>query len=366
MKSKILTLSTIAALFFIGCNKDDNNDDEQQKLAAQVAAEQAVINDVVNNVIVPTYHELDAKTNAMVTALTSLENNATDANLTAAREAWKAARTPWEQSEGFLYGPVKLPEDLDEAMDTWPVDVNAMNNIINGTASITADVIKSNPETRGFHLIEYLIWGENGNATAASLSDRQKEYLKAAAEDMKNNTAAVLNGWTKGQKYAEDFYNASKGTGKYKTTANAVSEIASGLWHIANEVAAEKIANCFNESGDPLFDKEESRFSNNSKKDFADNIRSIQNIYLGKYNGKQAKGISDLIKAKDTALDSKLKNKIQEAIDNLEAIPGTFTQAITKGNASGNAAVKKAQQTVFELRDIIEKEVNKYYAITKG
>ena len=77
MKSKILTLSTIAALFFIGCNKDDNNDDEQQKLAAQVAAEQAVINDVVNNVIVPTYHELDTKTNAMVTALTSLENNAT-------------------------------------------------------------------------------------------------------------------------------------------------------------------------------------------------------------------------------------------------------------------------------------------------
>ena len=41
MKSKILTLSTIAALFFIGCNKDDNNDDEQQKLAAQVAAEDA-------------------------------------------------------------------------------------------------------------------------------------------------------------------------------------------------------------------------------------------------------------------------------------------------------------------------------------
>ena len=91
---------------------------------------------------------------------------------------------------------------------------------------------------------------------------------------MKNNTVAVLNGWTKGQKYAEDFYNASKGTGKYKTTTNAVSEIASGLWHIANEVAAEKIANCFNESGDPLFDKEESRFSNNSKKDFADNIRN--------------------------------------------------------------------------------------------
>ena len=364
MNFKFLSLSALAITFAVGCNKDDNNDDEQNRLVAQAATEQQVINDVVDNVIIPTYQELDSKTQAMVTALTALEANTTTATFEAARKAWVEARTPWEQSEGFLYGPVKQPEDLDEAMDTWPVSVTEMNKILNGTASITADVIKSNPETRGFHLIEYLIWGLNGDAT--SLTARQKEYLKAAAQDMKNNTTAVLIGWGNAGTYNSDFKNASKGTGKYKSTANAVSEIASGLWHIANEVAAEKIANCFNEAGEPQFDKEESRFSNNSKKDFADNIRSIQNVYLGKYNGKQGKGISDLIKAKDAALDTKLKNKIQEAIDNLEAIPGTFTEAIKTGNTAGNSAVRKAQNTVFELRDIIEKELNKYYSITKG
>ena len=365
MNLRTLTLSTLAALSLVSCGKDDDNSGEAAKLAAQVAKEQEVINDVVKNVIIPTYTELNGKTKALETALTALEKSPSNATLTAARQAWKAARSPWEQSEGFLYGPVKLPEDLDEAMDTWPVDVQKMNTVLTGTAPITPAVIAQNPETRGFHLIEFLIWGENGQATAASLTARQKLYLKAAAQDMKNNTNAVLQGWTSG-KYAENFAKASAGTGKYKSTAAAVSEIASGLWHIANEVAAEKIANCFNEAGEPLFDKEESRFSNNSKKDFADNIRSIQNIYLGKYNGVQGKGLSDLVKEKDAALDAKLKAKIQEAINNLEAIPGTFTEAIVKTNAQGRAAVTKAQNTIGELRDIIEKELGKYYSISKG
>lgn len=365
MNLRTLTLSTLAALSLVNCGKDDDNSGEATRQAAQIAKEQEVINDVVKNVIIPTYTELNGKTKALETALTALEKTPSNATLTAARQAWKAARSPWEQSEGFLYGPVKLPEDLDEAMDTWPVDVQKMNTVLTGTAPITPAVIAQNPETRGFHLIEFLIWGEDGQATAASLTARQKLYLKAAAEDMKNNTNAVLQGWTSG-KYAENFAKASAGTGKYKSTAAAVSEIASGLWHIANEVASEKIANCFNEAGDPVFDKEESRFSNNSKQDFTDNIRSIQNIYLGKYNGVQGKGLSDLVKEKDAALDAKLKAKIQEAINNLEAIPGTFTEAIVKANAQGRTAVTKAQNTVGELRDIIEKELGKYYSISKG
>ena len=65
MNLRTLTLSTLAALSLVSCGKDDDNSGEAAKLAAQVAKEQEVINDVVKNVIIPTYTELNGKTKAL-------------------------------------------------------------------------------------------------------------------------------------------------------------------------------------------------------------------------------------------------------------------------------------------------------------
>lgn len=354
MNLKSLTLGALVALSFAAC-KDHDNTVEEDQLKKVAAEEQAVINDIVNNVIVPTYKGLNDKTQAMVEALTAFETGATTETLEKARTAWKEARTYWEQSEGFLYGPVKLPEDLDEAMDTWPVDDAEIDKILAGTSSYTLDTFKTNPETRGFHLIEYFIWGDN----PLSLSAIQKKFLRLATQDMKENTATVYNNWGAGQKYSNYFFTASTGNEKYKSTAAAVSEIASGLANIANEVATAKIANCFNKDGSPVYDKEESRFSKNSTRDFIDNIRSIQNVYTGKYGNKQGKGLSSLIKAKDANLDAQITSKIQQSIDDLSAIRGTFTEALT----NDKAGITKAQKSIEELRDLFDKGVTKYYTI---
>lgn len=55
-----------------------------------------------NNVIVATYANLAEKTDVLHTAVQTLADNPTAANLDAARAAWSAARSPWEQSEGFF------------------------------------------------------------------------------------------------------------------------------------------------------------------------------------------------------------------------------------------------------------------------
>ena len=354
MNLKTLTLGALVALSFAAC-KDHDNTVEEEQLKKVAAEEQAVINDIVNNVIVPTYKDLNSKADAMLGALIQFETGATTETLEKARTAWKEARTYWEQSEGFLYGPVKLPEDLDEAMDTWPVDDAEIDKILAGTSSYTLDTFKTNPETRGFHLIEYFIWDDN----PLSLSATQKKFLKLAAQDMARNTYIVHNNWGAGQKYSNYFFTASTGNEKYKSTAAAVSEIASGLANIANEVATEKIANCFNKDGSPAYDKEESRFSKNSTQDFIDNIRSIQNVYTGKYGNKQGKGLSSLIKAKDANLDAQIIGKIQESIDDLSAIRGTFTEALT----NDRAGITKAQKSIEKLRDLFDKGVTKYYTI---
>ena len=44
--------------------------------------------------------------------------------------AWITAREPWEESEAFLFGPVD-ELGLDPNMDSWPLDQNAIVQILN-------------------------------------------------------------------------------------------------------------------------------------------------------------------------------------------------------------------------------------------
>lgn len=308
-----------------------------------------VITNLTNNVIIASYQDFNTKALNLKSKISALTVG-NEAALSAAKQAWIETRSPWEKTEGFLYGPVKL-ENIDPSIDTWPVDVSAMNAILNSNQAITADLISSNPEARGFHLIEFLLWGEDGNKKASQLTARQIEYLNAAATDLQNNTQKLYSGWTAtGANYAQYFLNPSASNTKYKSEKDVLVEITQGIFTIATEVGDGKIENPLNgNNGNADPQKEESRFSNNSKADFADNIRSIKNIYLGGY-GTTGKGLSEVVKAKNAALDTEMKAKIEAAIQAIEAIPGTFSSAIV----SNRPAVKNAQDKVVELRTLIE------------
>ena len=129
-----------------------------------------------------------------------------------------------------------------------------------------------------------------------------------------------------------------------------MEEIVNGLVVIADEVANGKI-------NDPLSQQnvnlEESRFSSNSKQDFADNIRSIQNAYTGVYKGSTGLGISNVISSSNSLADKKVKQDIEDAIIAIESIPGSFTSAIFNAKSS----VENAQQKVRNLQQTLEEQI---------
>lgn len=352
MKNKLFISSLlVGSLLFQSCNESDDFGVDTENLTNK-----EVLTSLTNDVITATYKDLNDKAIVLRNAVNAFVANSNETTLQAVKQAWIDTRQPWEQSEGFLYGPVDT-EGLDPAMDTWPVDVQAMNNILNSNQAITANLIASNNEARGFHLIEFLVWGEDGSKTADQINNRQKEYLVAAAQDLQNNTQALYNGWsTSGANYGSNFINAGIDNLLYPSQRAALEEIVEGLITIADEVANGKIEDPLNSEGNtPNAELEESRFSNNSKKDFADNMRSIQNIYLGKYNI-TGKGLSTIVATKNPSLDLQMKSKITEAIEAIEAIPGTFTDAIFNNRTK----VVVAQEKVNELKNLIESQLKPY------
>lgn len=154
--------------------------------------------------------------------------------------------------------------------------------------------------------------------------------------------------------FAENFIKAGQEGSLYRSRKAALEEVGEGMVIIADEVANGKIEVPLNgNSGNAKPEAEESRFSNNSKLDFANNIRSIRNLYNGSLDGSVKTGLSAVVSKNDTALDARIETAIEEAISSIEAIPGNFTVAIE----NDREAVAAAQQKVADLKAVLESEL---------
>ena len=343
-KIKLTSLVFIAALFGFSSCKDDNPTD------INTYDFQPILGHLSQNVITETYIDLHTKSELLVDAVTTLQEDATTSNLEAARQAWRNTRKPWEQSEGFLFGPVST-NGIDPSIDSWPVNVVDLEAVLSSGAVLTKAYIDGLEGTlKGFHTIEFLLWGENGDKTIETFTAREFEYLIATSQSLESDTYNLQYSWNStGENFQNEIAMAGESGSMYISQKSAMQEIINGMIAIADEVANGKIYDPLSQLDITL---EESRFSANSKEDFKDNIRSIQNLYEGKYL-MDGSGISDFILSKDADLDAHIKAEIQASIDLIDAIPGTFTQAIF----DNPAAIEAAQESVRHLQEELESEV---------
>lgn len=127
-----------------------------------------VVNDYVDNVVLPTYKSLSEGSVTLTAAVQAFYNNPSNDTFADACEAWKVAREPWEKSEAFLFGPVDAL-GLDPNMDSWPLDQVAIVNILesgnyddlNWTDGDSDEDIEAAQNVRGFHTLEFLLF-KNG------------------------------------------------------------------------------------------------------------------------------------------------------------------------------------------------------------
>lgn len=292
-----------------------------------------VLSDFVNVVGNPLYLDFKTKATALNTAVAQLAASPTQANLEAARSAWKAVRVVWEQSEGFLIGPVD-DDNYDPYMDTWPTDHNAMETLLNSATPLTLDYLAGldNPEDaaeltlRGFHPLEYLLWDVDGNRQASSYTAREKEYMVALAGDVLNNVTKLQASWLPGDIYfAKELTTPGTGS-RYESKHDALEALANALIDICKEVGEGKMAEPFVLPGDSTIT--ESPYSHNSVVDFKNNIIGARNVYLCNYNNQSGKSLSDLVKANNAALDNEIRQRFDIAINSFDGISTTFEQAI--------------------------------------
>lgn len=343
--NRFLLIPVAGLLLFSACKKDDGNQITDQK-----TLEGAVLRNFVDGVARPQYNDLAAKSDALYTSLQTLQAQSTDANLTAARTAWKDMRAIWERCEGFLFGPVE-DDNYDPYMDTWPTDYVQMDSLLASSGTLTLDNIQNiTLSLRGFHPIEYILFGTSGTRTADGITARQKEYMMSLATDLRNNCHALADSWepSKGS-YGNLIITAGAGSSKYATRREVFQAIADGLAGICEEVGEGKMEEPFIEQN---AQKVESPYSGNSTTDFRNNILGLQNVYLGRYTS-DGEGLNDIVALSNTALDNKLQSQIAEAIASFDNITKPYEQAIF----SQPNQIKQTQTKLAALKTTLENEL---------
>lgn len=387
-------------------------------LAAALASPAAAA-DVTAEAVVKTYADIAlAKYEDSLTTAKALDE-AVDAflaspsaeGLQAAKDAWLAARVPYQQTEAYRFGNA-IVDDWEGRVNAWPLDEGLIDYVdaSYGTESdenglYTANVI-ANPEIEingetvdaseitpeflsgtlqeagdieanvatGYHAIEFLLWGQDLNGTDAGSGerpwtdfstsectnghcDRRGQYLASAANLLVADLEEMVANWEEGGEARKDV--TADPTAGLSTILTGMGSLSYG------ELAGERM-----KLGLLLHDPEEEHdcFSDNTDKSHLYDAMGIQNVYLGSYervDGTTVSGpsLSDLVAAKDADTDAELKAKLQATMDAMQAMATradtveAYDQMIGSGNEEGNAVVQAAIDGLIDQTRSIERAV---------
>jgi putative iron-regulated protein len=370
---------------------------------AQAPSEEAVLSNYAD-IALAGYEDSLATAKALDGAIDALIANPSEASLTAARDAWKAARIPYQQTEAFRFGN-PIVDEWEGKVNAWPLDEglidyvdasygsesdsNALyvaNVIANPKISIDGeelDAIEITPEllaehlqeaagvesnvATGYHAIEFLLWGQDLNGTGPGAgerpftdystdehADRRAAYLKAASTLLVSDLEEMVANWE------------ADGAARTALAEQGISTILTGMGSLSfGEVAGERM-----KLGLLLHDPEEEHdcFSDNTHVSHLQDAIGVQNVYLGKYtrvDGTVVEGpaLSEIIAEKDPALDTEIKGLLNDTIAKMNIMAEraeageAYDQQIGEGNAEGNAVVQAAIDGLIAQTRGIERAV---------
>lgn len=369
--SKFIILG-LSALLVSSCS--DNDEPNPEDISQKEQTLQAATVAYVNHTVLPTYSAMaDAAIRMRDLCHTIQEKHSagtlTASDIKAAGDAWKESRKNWELSEAFLFGPA-ANHNIDPHIDSWPLDKAAMDNLLVQIRNGNQWSLENNGGYGliGFHAVEYMLFelsaDENSSMVhSTDYTPEELEYLVAVADDLCQQCVCLEACWAGtenvskekqqiledaeldyGENYGWEMINAGQAGSRFKTYQEAAEEIIQGCIDIADEVGNTKIGRPHIGSSQEDKNYIESPYSLNSIEDFADNIRSIKNAYLGSKSGDVS--VSDYIKTISPETDAAVRNAIENAITAIEAIPEPFAK-----NATGpiaEAAMKAAGDTLVE------------------
>lgn len=366
---------------------------------AHAAVEPAAVTRTYSDIALAGYEDSLATARTLRTAIDGLVAKPSAATLKAARDAWLAARVPYQQTEAFRFGN-PIVDDWEGSVNAWPLDEGlldyvdasygtendanafyAVNLIANSKISVggkTIDTSRITPEllsdvlheadgneanvATGYHAIEFMLWGQDLNGTGPAPADRKGTPQERHSGnrphtdfDTANCTGGNCARRVEFLKAVADLLVSDLETmvANWKQDGAArkavqddpkagLTAMLTGLGSLSyGELAGERM-----KLGLILGDPEEEHdcFSDNTHNSHFYNQMGIRNVYMGAYtrvDGKTVQGasLSELVKSRDAKLDAEVRAKLDDTVKAMQALKQRAETVETYDQmiASGNA-----------------------------
>ena len=390
MKSKSLTLCSVSllALCAVACGSDDET---QTGTELPANAAEAIAN--YADIVYASYSDSLEAARALDAAVDSFVAAPSAAGLSAARDAWKASREPYLQTEVYRFyeGPIDTPDGGPEGLlNAWPLDESYIDYVVGADGAdkgmvndpqmtidkqtVTGANEGENETTisTGYHAIEFLLWGQDlsdtgpgarpftdyvtGPTGTAANQDRRGEYLTVVSDLLVENLESLVAAWDPNESgnYRESFLA--------EPPATSLGKIMSGMIILSGfETGGERVQAAL-DSHDQ--EDEHSCFSDNTHRDMVQDVQGIQNVWLGSYGSISGVGIRDVIAAGSADVAGRITSRVDTSLDLANAIQPPFDREIADGNTAGQARVQALADSLFDQREVLE-EAFELYGLTR-
>ncbi|WP_027873731.1 imelysin family protein [Spongiibacter marinus] len=356
----------------------------------------------------------DAETTAQTlqSRVEALLAEPSEKTLVAARQAWIAARIPYQQSEAFRFGN-PVVDDWEGQLNSWPLDEGLIDYVDQSYAAslgnIAADMnIIANPNialggstidattitpallqdlhelagnaanvTSGYHAIEFLLWGQDlnghqagagerpytdfskGEACTNGHCERRAQYLLAATQLLVSDLAYMTRQWAaEGDNYRRELLALP--------TEQALARIFYGIGSLSlGELGGERIKVALEANST---EDEHDCFSDNTHWSHYYNGLGISNVYKGEYqriDGSWVRGpsLSQAVAASSAQADRALTAALSTTMARLQLLtqvaehperPQKFDMLIAPGNAQGRNLLGSILQALTNQTRAIE------------
>lgn len=349
---RILFLCCFASsLLLISC-KDDDRKDPCTNDFDQVA----LFTNLADNVILPSYENLQDKVDKLAAQTESFIENPTANDLTELRTAFKAAYLVWQTAAPFEFGPAE-EVFLRNSLNNFPANVSQIEfNVENETNNF------DQPDTydQGFPALDYLLYGVAGNDDLTETltiymenvnSDLYKKYLNEVVSNMQTKVTQTNEKWA--TSYRNSFVTKT-GT----AAGTSLSQIING-WNENYELIKRNkigVPSGVMDLNFPLPTKVEAFYSGISSSLAVAALETSLRLYLGNdEEGNEGIGLDDLLIEVDAekdgkTLDAVIQEQFTKAINAVKMLPDPLSESIENDETPTVLAYAEITKQVVHIK----------------
>ncbi len=401
-----LASAMAAALLLTGCSKTNNSDPQAETTTAQSsdasakpsAAEQANLDRLLlsyADMAHAAFKDSLDTAKQLQTAVNTFVDDPTQANLDAAKAAYKAARQPYAQTEVFRFDEgfvtkndtrkIASIDGWEGQINAWPLDealidyvssdyegeYNSKDNIINSdtvtvgslkqdTKTITPELLAEMNEiggseanvTTGYHAIEFLLWGQDTNGTGEGAGNRPvSDYVTDGqctsgatanadaricdrrGQYLKAVTQLLVDDLTDMEaEWQPESDNTLRSDFMARKDSNALRQIMYQMGSLAlGELASERMQVAFVTGST---EDEHECFSDLTHLSYANNARGIQNVFNGSYKTVDGKAVGGY-GLKQYLIDTNHKDEADKLTADFKKVEDAFNIIVDKAEKEG-------------------------------